>query len=660
MINRNQFFNQYNKDSKKSMSDVMAAAAKTLKDSGKKTKVEAVPEVDSTDESADEVNIPKDLAKTTKLVFFRKYDTYQALLEVTPRGLSVKDCFSKVVLYVMRWFRNRLGDDLFEKYPDIAYLKTDYPIPEEYEKFKIENIHNIEGLNFLDLETTYLSKKTAWIFRLDEPDNGQERADIQGRTFKTEISVYKGDDAVVLGIRESCRELKNNKEDAFGYRPGFVRDIFYDEQLIVSEQGIETRYAFDVKPILVNGKSKEDCENIYKGLIASKMRQMPVLFIPDDFYRANKMDVNDKTASLLGYCHVVVLENTCRKLFEIIMNSVEFAEVLEENQLIFYRSTEEQEYPTDYYDGEVEGILSEIKSVAMHEPIRKRCDFREFAFEPSTEDLIEEIGTEERERQFAEEKRKIAEIKELRQKLGDYERDNDNLQRQNDKLSSENRQYEKEYTKNIAAILRQADTIAGNESEISDLRDKIKRLEGQALQNEMIIRGHFREEKERTLPLLNIPSKKDDVLPWVREWYSDVLEVNPGAEKSFYDDNRNIDWHKFCMMIHYLAGYTKYRNGGGQAINPHAAREYDPEESSYCVDPVSSGQGAIDMYKDKYTIAIIGEDGVKTEKLLDMHIKSGKGSDVNMIRIYFHYSSELRKSIIGYMPGHLPTRKDAH
>ena len=45
---------------------------------------------------------------------------------------------------------------------------------------------------------------------------------------------------------------------------------------------------------------------------------------------------------------------------------------------------------------------------------------------------------------------------------------------------------------------------------------------------------------------------------------------------------------------------------------------------------------------------------------MDLHIKSGKGSDVNMIRIYFYYSSELKKSVIGYMPGHLPTRKQAH
>ncbi len=63
------------------------------------------------------------------------------------------------------------------------------------------------------------------------------------------------------------------------------------------------------------------------------------------------------------------------------------------------------------------------------------------------------------------------------------------------------------------------------------------------------------------------------------------------------------------MMIHYLAGYTRYRNEGGKAIDSYAAREYDPEDAAYSAEPVSSGQGAIDTHKDKYTITITGKDG---------------------------------------------------
>ena len=634
MKNRNQFFNNQNKDKSKSVSDMAAIAAKAQMRAEMKSKQEEKSEDEPKEEAADEVAVPTDLAKTTKLVFFKKYDTYQALLEVMPKDdLSVKDCFSKVVLYIMRWFRNRLGEEVFEKYPDISHLKTDYPMPEDYASFRIENVHNIEGLNFLDLEALYLPKRKAWLFKLDEPDNGQERKDVQGRVFRTEISVYLEDNRVVLGIRESCRELETNIEDAFGYRPGFVRDIFYDEQLIIGEQGLGVDYAFGVKPIKLNGKSKEACDTAYNDLIASENRQMPILFIPGDFYKAHRKEVNEKTASLLGYCHVVVWESTCRKLFEIIMENVELADVAEEGQLIYYRNTAKQDYSNDYYDGNAENVLSEIKLAAQHEPIRKRCDFKDYLFEPSLEDLL--TGNEEdEEKAIAEERRRLAEVKELRQRLGDYERDNDILQRQIDKLNTENRKYDKDHIKDTADLAKQAVEISELENQIAELKESMFRLDAQVMQKDVIIRGQQREEKERTLPLLNFPQfdkdKKENILAWINEYYSDVITVHPGAEKSFMDEDRNIDWHKLCMMIHYLAGYTKYRNDGGLAVDPHAAREYDPEDASYKVDPVSSGQGATEMYKDKYTITVEGE-----EVLLDMHIKSGKGSDSNMIRIYY-------------------------
>ena len=158
---------------------------------------------------------------------------------------------------------------------------------------------------------------------------------------------------------------------------------------------------------------------------------------------------------------------------------------------------------------------------------------------------------------------------------------------------------------------------------------------------------------------INTLDDRNKILDWIRKYYSDVLVVHSNAEASFYDDNKNIDWHRFCMMIHYLAGYTRHRNKGGKAIDPMAARDFDPENSGYKVEPSSSGQGAAEMFKDKYTIAIT-EDGILKQVMLDYHIKIGKGMDNNMIRIYFYYSAVEKKTFIGFMPGHLPIRKAAH
>ena len=213
-------------------------------------------------EAPKESVIPNDLGKSTSLVFFRQYNTYQALLEVFPKEtLSVNACFSKTILYIMRWFRGRLRESTYEEYPEIAFLKEDYPLPENYADFRIENAGNINGLDFIDLETAYLPEKEAWLVCLTEPDNGNDKKDIQGRTFTTEIMVYKQEKSVVLGVRESCREPKSNTIDATVYRPGFIRDMFFDPDLILGEYGLKKEYAFDIKPILLNGKSGEACDS---------------------------------------------------------------------------------------------------------------------------------------------------------------------------------------------------------------------------------------------------------------------------------------------------------------------------------------------------------------------------------------------------------------
>ncbi|MCR5543348.1 MAG: hypothetical protein K6F55_04290, partial [Eubacterium sp.] len=144
--------------------------------------------------------------QATKLKFFKQYSTYQAFLELHPiNGLSTDDCFSKTILYIMRWFRNRIKNrmesDVFEKYDDIQFLIDDYPDPSDFSSFNIENDLNIYGLDFIEFETAYLKDEAAWVVNLIEPDNDNEGKNINGRTFTTEIFVYKLESSVALGIR---------------------------------------------------------------------------------------------------------------------------------------------------------------------------------------------------------------------------------------------------------------------------------------------------------------------------------------------------------------------------------------------------------------------------------------------------------------------------
>ena len=606
------------------------------------------------------------LAKTTRLVFFRRYLTYQALLEIhTKKELSVEACFSKVVLYIMRWFRNRLGKEIFEEYSEISFLKENYPEPDDYEQFDIESVADISGLDFIDFETLYVKKNHAWLMSLEEPDNGNENKDINGRSFTTEVSVYKRDTSVVLGIREACREPKENTEDAFGYRPGFVRDIFFDSDMIIGEQGLNSKYAFATEPLILNGKSGEKCDELYRNLINSEYRQMPILFVPEKFYEKNKEGVDKKTVSLLGYCHVLVWTGTPLKLFAQIMNKPEFADVAEEGQLIFFRTTANTVYPTDYFEPSAENMLENVKHVAQIEPRRKNCDFKEFSFKPAWWEISKKDDFENIEQNSELKHAYETEISRLNTQIRDLERDNDQLQRKIDSLETENKSLDEEIRKTFVEIGKSNQKYEAMLEERDDLKEMLKRAESQNMQSEIMLRAVKASEKERYEPLLHLPplgmDAKSEILKWISTYFSDVIEVQSNAEKAFYADDRNLDWHRFCMMIHYLAGYTRYRNEGGQAINAHAAREYDPEEAAYRVEPVSSGAvGSAEMFKDKYSVKIENSDGKLVDVIMDMHLKYGKGRDSNMIRIYFYYDKDAKKSIIGYMPGHLPTRSNIH
>ena len=601
-------------------------------------------------------------AKSTKLVFYKQYYTYQAFLEIYPiNDLNVDGCYLKTILYIMRWFRSRMGEDVYDKYPTISYLRDDYPEPENYTDFDLEKSDNINGFNFIDFETAYLNNKNAWLVCLTEPDNGNEKKDVHDRTFKTEMFVHKLAESVALGIRESCREPDTNPEDARGYRPKFVRDMFFDRDMVITEFGIDKKYAFGTKPIMLNGKSGEACEKIYNDLIASDDRQMPVLFVPGEYYKENSDEVDRKTQSLLGYTHIVVWEDSCGKLFGQKMKSDELAEVAGEGQLIFYRTTNKQEYTSDYYNTGEANHLDEMKERAQKETCRKNVSFKNYVFKPAWWEMdkvnsAEKILADAEERENAYKKQ----ISDLEKSIEGFKKDNDDLQRKIDRLESENNKLGKDCSKLSRDSLRHAVETNNLGVVIKELKEKNYKNEAIIIDLKHTLNGYKGVVKEQYLPIINLPVYSKDIrselVDWIKKYYSDVIMVHDDAIQALNREKRNIDWHRICMMIHYIAGYTRYRNdNAGPVDDPNIARDYDPEDSGYKVEPTSSGQGATEIHKDKYTISYEGKNA-----LLDMHIKYGKGSDADMIRIYFYYDPDMKKSVIGYMPGHLPTRKDGH
>ena len=648
---------------KNSVSDLMNKQAKNEKKQALKKKTEELEAV--VESTADkEPKTAKEIkpAKSNKLTFFRQYYTYQAFLELHPEGdFSADECFTKAILYIMKWFRDRMGEEVYVAYPDTVYLKDDYPEPDDYKNFELDKVGNIYGFSFIDFEAAFIDDKNTWIARLIEPDNGVEKVDIHDRTFTTEIFVSKLQDSVALGIREGCREPETNVKDASGFRPGFVRTMSLDPNIMITEFGIDRKYAFLKKPFILNGKSGKECDGLYSNLIVSENRQMPVLFVPGDYYKEHIEEIDGVTRSLLGHAHVVVWEETCGKLFGQTMQSDELAEVANAGQIIFYRTTNKNTYLPDYYQPEAEEVLKEIKERAQKESIRKNIDFKRFVFKPSwwdinkvnnqdavTEDVADKINAYEKM------------VAELQKDCDDLRNDNEGLQRKNEELKKQNGELKKENAKQAGVTNKLNEDINDRDSEINGLKEMNQRLKAEAIWNQHVYEGLRSSEKDRYRPIINLPlfpkDIKNDIINWVEEYYSDVIVLHQDAIKSLKDEKRNIDWRQLCMMIHYLAGYTRYRNEGGAALDAHAAREYDPEDANYKVTPAGSGKGgATSMCKDEYTINYAGKNVT-----MELHIKYGKGRDADMIRIYFYYDPEEKKSVIGYMPGHLGTRKSSH
>ena len=656
------------------------------KDDKKKKKAQKKIEEESTDghegqDSIDEIitkENPKPFTpKVTNLLFYRQYNTYQALFDAYPEGeMSVDECFSKIILYIMKWFKDRIGEESLSSVPEVSFLNTDYPDPDKYKSFDITGVSDINALSVIDVKTAYMEKKNAWVFQLVEPDNGNEKRDIHGRVFTTNICVYKKDRYVVFGAKTSCKEPVTNTQDADVYRPGFIRTISKDPDIELSEAGVPYEYRFKKEPTLLNGKSSTECNAMYEGLIANPCRQLPILFVPEEIYFGENEDgslkekIDGKTVSLLGFCHVIVWTRSNQKLFGQVMNSQELVEVSSEGQMIIYRSNpgNSLELEPSYFEADDEDKYTVIDSVLKKtDPLRRTYNFREY-------DLVADHWDTEKVLQLitsgniddSEEMRLVkADRDRLKADIENFKRDSQEVQQRNNELQQTINDLEKQRDAALVDAGRKQKESDKYKREYKTEKDKRKSADNRCYILERTVNGANDFAREKFLPLLHFPrfeiGAKEEILAWIEEYYSDSIIIHENARKSFMKDNRNIDWRLFCMMIHYLSGYTKYRNDGGNPSDNSPARDYDPDNYGFACTPSSSGAGGSkNIYSSEYSINISKFDDEKDEVILDMHIAKGKGRGEDMIRIYFYYDPQIEKSIVGYMPDHLKTRSMPH
>ncbi len=620
----------------------------------------------------------------TPLVFYRRYHTYQALLGVHPQGDAKEDtCFRKAVLYVMQWIGSRIRQTVSEDISeaddnggaaataDVSFL-NDYPEPDDYRLFDIRQVRDIYGLEFADLRTAYVEEQENWVLRLTEPDNGRDEKNQGGRTFITSIFVCRKESSAVLGVRITCKEPYDNELDAAVFRPAFIRQMSRDPGLILTEAGVPVSCAFSGKPVRVNGKSGQNCQQVFDELIGNAARQMPVAFIPGSCYDEDeslRSRIDGLSKSMLGFCHVVLWDRTPYKLFHQQMKDEELVKAAEDGKVIFYRNNpaSDADYPTSFLivdppkedegaepaegdagDAITTGVASdviaaersaagdaelklcdwidELKRMGYQEPLRKSCCFDGYSFDAPWWNVSgmkkasgdQEISVTAKERiKLLEERLGKMEVN-IRQK----ERDNDYLQRQIDDLGRKNDRMNKKINKLSSDKERIELALQDAGRETREALEKLREARERAEELKKENRSNAKSLRKRLEPLMDLPkltiNDKEDMLEWIRSYYKDLLIIHPDAEKAFYKDNVNRDWKQFCRMIHFLSGWTLQKNQGDLYAEEIDA-SFDPFHCGFTAVFISRQSGAVKQHREKYTVDISDYDPQKGKVLIDQH-----------------------------------------
>ena len=621
---------------------------------------------------------------------------YKSVFDIYPvETLSVSDCQKKLVFYVLGWLKSKLewedkdnsNSEFLSHLTDVPVIPKDNKVlaKEVYNSFDLNASNGIGVENELFPHIAYYEKDSKWALELGEID-GRTGVDI---TFRTSIALYPESDHVVMAIRCTAGYEAGSKSYIPGFRPQFARSILWDDELTVTEHGIDRKFAITRNAMSVNGKSDVECEAFRSGLLANDARKIPVLLISEDeAAEITAAAENDEILDLIeyssiGFSYVVLIEKSFRKL--LVDSYKEYMDHIAQGEVVLHGSSpvyfKREEYPELFkFDKEknyFDGSFQKVRDLEL-----RKCNiefdddifFRDVYFQDRINKLTGDAATLEdlrmalvqcdRELDETKDALKLAEIlrdedwHECQLEIEDLKEDNKRLETENGKLgrrieSLENAQ------KNTDSDFYQ--------KKCAELEKKLAELE------QKNTGSTFRQFLDRHKAIINLPitNSAKDIIDWIEEYYSDVIIVHEKARKSLADCTWRVDsdsYHTLYYMIHYLAGYTSYIND-----NETGLKEWEKIEEEYRtilagVDRSPVGL-ATEKYKDQYTInvssyydeairkGLVDEKKRKETATLDMHIKRGVGSknEEGLVRIYYNYDKDLKKAIIGYMPGHLAT-----
>ena len=166
--------------------------------------------------------MPQVTYEPIKLSKTNRYAGYQFHARVRIDGMKNEEAFRFVILTVYEWMLKRIPED------DRKAAELQIPSPEKYAETENGIFQSYHFSIGYALDITPVISEGIWALRLKEPDVGREdRPVVAGRFFTTRIGIRLNDKGCVeLGIKIDVTDPDSaEKEVAFAYRPGFVRNL---------------------------------------------------------------------------------------------------------------------------------------------------------------------------------------------------------------------------------------------------------------------------------------------------------------------------------------------------------------------------------------------------------------------------------------------------
>ena len=197
----------------------------------------------------------------------REYAGYQFYAALSYKDKTAEECFLFAVLTIVDWLKERLS--LTESIPkELSAL----PDRSHFTEAGMDQLEPCRISSGFTADISAVPSEYLWALRLKEPDSDTEkRKAVPGRFFTTNIGIARAGDRVEFGVRIDVTDPEGAEEISFAFRPKFIRWLYSEEALEMTQ----------VIPLTFGAVPVENADDFrtLRTLLDDSQRQMPAVIM---------------------------------------------------------------------------------------------------------------------------------------------------------------------------------------------------------------------------------------------------------------------------------------------------------------------------------------------------------------------------------------------